>query len=485
MNLLAAIEDRNISPTSVFMDALAHGGILRHDANILEQVVNREDLLSICHQYPHIASFKDIYGNIALHYECSGKCRLEVILKLVDLYSASVSCLGSDGTPLHRILRNDHDNAETETAIFYMIKACKNALAVKDQEGNLPIHIELFDKQRAAIVLAFFQHDPSSLDESDSDDYPLLYQLLKLAKASSMYSVNDLSRLISKNPAVLTRRARNGNLPIHYDLEGELMEMLIRKTMEYYPELLGKVDSDGNLPLHRALFQRWDDGDEDLIIQMMETYPAALSVGDKNDFLPLHILSLHIGRPRAISRSIELFPEALKIRTYEHHLPFHQLAYQCIHVLIVYRHVEFKMLTKIYKRLPLMSIMLARYPPALVEMFTEHVPFISPGIIQEHSFFYRLLLNLDSKSLPSSLHSDYCRMNWQARAAFIKTCIQVKSRKRRIAGKSKSKQCKSSCLVLEKLIAVSSYGSSDDEGFYQLETDDLAGTFLPFIARYL
>ena len=94
---------------------------------------------------------------------------------------------------------------------------------------------------------------------------------------------DEVKRRIESHPQE-AREENHGNLPLHYALGGNASVDVIGKLLAAYPGGAQVKNTDGDLPLHWAVYK----GSGDVIDMLLAAYSEGAQVKNKNGNLPLH-----------------------------------------------------------------------------------------------------------------------------------------------------------------------------------------------------
>jgi hypothetical protein len=231
---------------------------------------------------------------------------------------------------LHDLMKTSSSLAD-EDEIIQLILADPDALQRRDDDSNLPLHLECKNKCRSAILLKCMDVYPEALQQLTKDN-ALPLHLLLLNRASS---IEDALIMIDKYPEVLKVNVAQLFssvfwLPIHIECKNRCRFAVLSKCIELYPESLTEAREQGFLPLHLLLSNPASciEG----ALKMIEKYPEALRCktwsylsAPRGKYLPIHVECKNRCRYAILSKCIEYYPESLSEDNGESMLPLHML----------------------------------------------------------------------------------------------------------------------------------------------------------------
>jgi len=172
----------------------------------------------------------------------------EFLTALIQANPAAIGARNRNGlTPLHFALgcTTTEINASVET-IFEMCEACPEAVRVKNNTAELPLHV------------ATAKNAPEPV----------------------------LRKLIQMYPDACRQANCWGSLPIHVGLVNGMPESQIRILIEACPSTVGEVDEDGKTPCAIALTIGAPDS---VVLFLVQKYPDCLRIRDANGLCPLSL----------------------------------------------------------------------------------------------------------------------------------------------------------------------------------------------------
>jgi hypothetical protein len=273
---------------------------------------------------------KDQWDRLPLHIECMVQCRSAIISKCIELYPESIaasSCIPTGCSltyfpnmlPLHMAMTNSWSSVDSHVPlILMMIEKYPAALQHKDNNDNLPIHIECRNRCRVPIVVKCIELYPQSLKMANIWGSLPLHEHLNSCRRPSE-EVLDPRNLIKIYPAALKRQDKFGNLPIHFECYRGCRHWIIARCIQLYPESLLVANEYGELPIRRLLLGPSADA---ITLMMAEECPESLRLGRYE--LPIRVECLARCRPIVISKFIQLYPESLALVDYQGYMPLHR-----------------------------------------------------------------------------------------------------------------------------------------------------------------
>lgn len=207
----------------------------------------------------------------------------EFLSALIQANPAAISSRNRNGlTPLHFALgcTTTEINASVET-IFELCKVCPEAVQVKTNTAELPLH------------LAAAKKAPESV----------------------------LRKLIQIYPEACLQANCWGSLPIHVGLVNNMPESQIRLLIGAYPSTVGEVDEDGKTPCAIALTI---GAPFSTVMFLVNQYPDCLSVRDANGLCPLALALINQAPETTILQLLEHYPRAVRMEaSHSLELPLH------------------------------------------------------------------------------------------------------------------------------------------------------------------
>eukprot|EP01043_Picozoa_sp_COSAG02_P009021 COSAG02_NODE_300_length_25279_cov_159.676529_2_plen_1139_part_00 len=194
----------------------------------------------------------------------------EFLTALIQANPAAIGARNRNGlTPLHFALgcTTTEINASVET-ILEMCNACPEAVRVKNNTAELPLHV------------ATAKNAPEPV----------------------------LRKLIQMYPDACLQANCWGSLPIHVGLVNGMPESQIRILIEACPSTVGEVDEDGKTPCAIALTIGAPDSTVMFLVQM---YPDCLSVRDASGLCPLSLALVNQAPEAIILKLIDYYPRAV------------------------------------------------------------------------------------------------------------------------------------------------------------------------------
>ena len=137
----------------------------------------------------------------------------------------------------------------------------------------------------------------------------------------SFPSVRLLESLLEAFPDAVRERTSDGDLPLHLALYSYSSIKIIRLLITAYPESAAERNKYGNLPLHCALRNNLNI---EIITIILDSYPQGAYERDEANWLPLHIvLKADAPRENVISILLERCPDLAKEKDFGGELPLH------------------------------------------------------------------------------------------------------------------------------------------------------------------
>jgi ankyrin repeat protein len=363
---------------------------------LLTDVSSTSDTLKMIERDPAALQQQDRFNDLPLHLECRNHCRSAIISKCIQLFPEAPRITDNTGNlPLHMLL--EHDKSSIDDAyqsISSLIECYQAALQHKNNDGDLPLHIECKRRCRLSIISKCIELYPDALEVADSS----LNLPLHLLLCNELSTVNEFLMMIDKYPAALEHRNDNAQLPIHLECQYQCRSSIILACIELYPDtdcIFTEADEDGNLPLHILLSNKSSTVQDALM--MIDKYPAALQERKNDDELPIHLECMNQCRSSIILKCIELYPGTTDA------------------IIGNINQNNFN-----------------RFIPALLIIFTANpMSLYNANALIEHDirtdpcYRRRILNRLPHHVFTPSHDSDYRELNWQPRAAMMMLMSQI------------------------------------------------------------
>jgi len=228
----------------------------------------------------------------------------------------------------HSISDQSHLNVETLVKEFLVTRQFESS--VIDTDGTESDFGDLDEEQYAAKMHSMLM-SPSLITKR--------YQ--QALNAIEVRNWNQLSFLINANPWLMEMNdVRNDQSLVHSlslfgglqndaDYDGSLEntqplpEQLVQNVIDYVPNVVHKLDIEGNLPLHMAAAS----GNIIMIRELGHRFSGAASVQNHNGLLPLHLAILSCALFPTGNQSVELiltlFPGAVWVKDNDGNTPVH------------------------------------------------------------------------------------------------------------------------------------------------------------------
>jgi hypothetical protein len=136
-------------------------------------------------------------GGLAIHIECKTQCRPSIIAKCIELFPEGLALVNEhDFLPLHNVFWN---SSSSEVAAVMVMEKYPAALLFRDDEGNLPIHMECKNRFSPAVISRCAELCPESLSWFDyypSGDIPWSIALRRMEEHEVSYDRQLLSMIV-------------------------------------------------------------------------------------------------------------------------------------------------------------------------------------------------------------------------------------------------------------------------------------------------
>jgi hypothetical protein len=192
------------------------------------------------------------------------------------------------------------------------------ALEHWSNKDHFALHIECGSQCRSTIISKCIEIYPNSLCVADEWKCLPLHWLL----GNRSSQVDTALMMIDMYPEAIEDQNNVGDLPLHLECKYHCISSTISKCIELYPKALEKAHDGGCLPLH-YLLENSDSSANDTLM-MIEKFPAAMQHCNFEGDLPIHLECKNQSRSPIISKSIELYSEALGVADEQGYLPLHR-----------------------------------------------------------------------------------------------------------------------------------------------------------------
>jgi ankyrin repeat protein len=143
-------------------------------------------------------------------------------------------------------------------------------------------------------------------------------QLLEALKNKA--SSQRVEELIHLYPEAVKVHDSDGNFPLHRALFFNCSSNIIKILLEAYPKALQVKNNRGELLLHYALYL---DASSDVIMMLFKAYPKAVEIQDMKGYLPLHTALRWRVSSDHINMIFNEYPEAVQVQDNYGWLPLH------------------------------------------------------------------------------------------------------------------------------------------------------------------
>ena len=231
-------------------------------------------------QYPEAICEETASGNLPFHLAASKTCcgpSLQIHELLYELHPEAVHHANHNGDlPLHIVSR---PHPPTSVFQFILQHSSPQAAAVKNKQGQLPLHTACSDSSRCIserVVRALLDVYPAGVFEKDCHG---LYPMNSIA--GSRYEPNP------KIYSLLVDAALNAKATPTSVLPSFGLDVLFRNNKDSrFPDNANRM-----LPLH-SIAKHGSDGDALLLQKMIKSYPKALTIRDDENKTALDYAAL-------------------------------------------------------------------------------------------------------------------------------------------------------------------------------------------------
>ena len=190
---------------------------------------------------------------LPLHLACARADELDssaLLLKIANLYPDALKA-PTDTTkrlPLHLLCAT----AKSVDSVAGLIKLFPEALAVKDADGQLPLHVACSNTSVAAteIVQTVMEAAPEALQCADSAGNLPLHICSEYGTSSTL-----ISQMVALQPAAVTTANEAGNMPLHCAIRNTSRGAvsIAKVVIQLAPEILQQQNTGGNTPIHHLV----------------------------------------------------------------------------------------------------------------------------------------------------------------------------------------------------------------------------------------
>lgn len=182
---------------------------------------------------------------------------------------------------IHEALRNGVFREESTRSFEDYWKTV--SLSVKNENGDLPLHIAIRNGYRFSVVAPIFQEYPKAAEVRNNDGYLPLHMALDYGA-----SLDTIRMLLRSYPKAAQIQDKNGDLPLHIAIRNEFSSFLVEVIFQEFPKAAKVHNNIGLLPLHIALDK--DYTFFSIPILLLGAHPKSVQILDKYGRSPLHRL---------------------------------------------------------------------------------------------------------------------------------------------------------------------------------------------------
>jgi len=122
--------------------------------------------------YPAGAAHADAFGRLPLHYAAIKAATLPVVENLVRVYPAAAAQVDKmNRPPLAEAIMKTKGPQASEEVILYLVEHCPSAAGIPDKDGDLPLHIALYNVSSLAVVRALLRAHPQAAQMPAPDGF--------------------------------------------------------------------------------------------------------------------------------------------------------------------------------------------------------------------------------------------------------------------------------------------------------------------------
>ena len=260
--------------------------LLHHTALKSSAAMATEALKMVLKANPSAAFSQDASGATALHWITNNPVvNSNLIMLLISANPRSPFTPDNEGfLPLHWAVNNSNSsNTGGVEAVATLLSVHAGAASTPCHRGTLPLHWCLTNTIQSKNAMKGVGEVSSSVNLA------VLHALLEVYPDAARTFDDDgflpIHRLVDRGttPNVMQKSTNNPNSSTTINPVCESLRWLL----DIYPQALRCPNSDGCLPLHRAIDQ--DDPHIDMIKQIISGHPGAVLQGDDEGYFPLHL----------------------------------------------------------------------------------------------------------------------------------------------------------------------------------------------------
>eukprot|EP01038_Epipyxis_sp_PR26KG_P006848 gene6848-9375_t len=228
----------------------------------------------------------------------------------------------------HTYLPTYHDNSLYKLIVFklsfesiqLLLSSYPDAVKLKDNNGNLPLHLSIIEKSSIEIIQLLLSSYPDAIKVKNNDDYLPLH--LSIIEKSS---IEIIQLLLSSYPDAIEVKNYYGNYPLHLSIIEKSSFEIIRLLLSSYPDAIKVNNNNGNFPLHLSIIEI---SSFKVIQLLLSNYPDAMKLKGSNGNLPLHVAILKKSSFEIIQLLLSSYPDAINLEVNNgynsnYYLPLH------------------------------------------------------------------------------------------------------------------------------------------------------------------
>jgi serine/threonine protein kinase/ankyrin repeat protein len=244
----------------------------------------------------------------------------DVIKALLKVYPGAVNARIRGKLPLALALQTDQLSDDAVLAVLAAYPdAAKETFSNECDVVILPLHIAMEKKSSEKVVKALIRaHPGAKKEENPFSKILLLHELLMHHKPSD----KDVQNLIDKYPDAVSKRGKDGQLPLHIAVIKEASVGVIRVLLKADPSAAKKTATGSGgkdmLPLHSAITCHRS---LDVVMELLCAYPEGAKARTALGDLPLNLALRYSVSDDVVLAVLAAYPGAAKEKMKDGRLP--------------------------------------------------------------------------------------------------------------------------------------------------------------------
>ena len=256
-----------------------------------------------------LARKKDAENNTALHVACDNGLPIRGIECLYSAYPDALTMFNDEGASPFHLACSQGESIEN---LQFLQSKLPIGLVTANEKGDVPLHW-IDEKATEELIKYLLKQFPKCAGVKNKGGALPIH--VACNKGSSL---NVIRLLHQAHPAGILQQDTHGLLPIHDACDGNPNLKLMQFFNDVSPESFGTTDTLGNLALHFAVHSS-----PEVVQFIVETNKLALQTPNDAGYLPIHeACSLSVDL-RVVNILLKNYPEGVKAKTSDGHLPFH------------------------------------------------------------------------------------------------------------------------------------------------------------------